>query len=381
MTVILFVSLSWGVFLSLFVLKPLFTAHAKLLFSPTYKYHEEYQKDLVLINLLFAKIIHGTCTDEKIDCMPKQEALNYLYDICEKLEDLGVSWKQNLQLQNEKKESGNSSLQFILALFMVLGILFFTTHYSGKIFAQETKAQQASEPRSVTIPPPFILPDTGYWLPAVNQFILIPENASLHVYYVGMFSNSFHAKSTKILLPFPKNITGISIHAKDEATLDKIQNSSKDALILNTPLEASINQIQAEFILHADNGSLEWKKNTLDILPGVTIFIMPESDGILRNILSHFYLPVNIEPARIINFPKDFKSALSEDVLKPDANSNNTSHELSRQYVRVGDFSSLFPEFNIVGIAPSRFFIYLLILFFCCFFAAALSISFFKLRS
>ncbi|MES2614521.1 MAG: hypothetical protein V4591_03800 [Bdellovibrionota bacterium] len=273
-------------------------------------------------------------------------------------------------LLNIKKPKRLKSPLILIALILGHGVL---------SFSPQANAEEQVVPQDVAIPPPYIQEENGYWVPSVNQYILMPAQGVLHVYYVGMFSNSFHAKSTKILFPFPKNIENVRLHSKATATLDTT-NSNKE-VVLNTPLDENTNQLQAEFDLQAPSGSVAWKKNSLHTLPGVTILIMPEYNGILRNMISYFYPNVNVWPARITNFPQDFKSMLSTDVLKPDASSKDQSGELSRQFIRVGDMTANFPEFDVVGIVPVRFFIYLLILAFLFFFAVACLISLHKLKS
>ena len=333
MTFILISCLIWGFFISLFVLSPLLNAHKKIILHPLKNNHNANSHWQEIKDQLFLKLALGSCQDNQINIMSEKQALNYLCDICEKLEGVGLSWKPI------NKESGSISLKFIFLLLASLTVTLFAAH------ANESGV--SSIPSDVVIPPPSILPDTGYWLPTVNQYILTPAQGILHVYYVGMFSNNFHAKSTKILLPFPKNITDVSIHSNAAATLEKVNGQTNDEIILNTPLTEGVNQIQAEFSLQANTGVASWKKNSLNSLPGVTIIMMTP------------------KPAKIINFPTDFRSIPGDEI----------------QFVRVGNSSSNFPEFNVVGLVPSRFFIYLLVLFFACFFIAALIISILKLKS
>jgi len=231
----------------------------------------------------------------------------------------------------KRKSKGTSlDLSIIIGFILFSSIVLFT----NKSFAVDVKSD-------VVLPPPTILPNTGYWLPSVNQYILTPQQGMLHVYYVGMFLNTFHAKGTKILLPFPKNIKNVSIILKKTASLDKTNND----FVLNTPLNDDANQIQAEFSLQADAGSLVWQKNSLDVLPGVTIIMLEKGIG------------------QFLNFPKDFKQM-----------------ENSNQFVRVGNSFSNFPEFEIIDIVPSRFYIYLLILIFFCFLITALVVYFLTLK-
>jgi len=238
-----------------------------------------------------------------------------------------------------------STKKLLLTMLVTFAVTLIALQYYNSAFAQETKSAVA--PANVVIPPPTILPESGYWVPAVNQFILVPAQGLLHVYYVGMFANIYHAKGTKILLPFPKNIKNVSIRTNESASLDTFSGESNRDIILNTSLQDNTNQIQAEFTLPASTGVVSWKKSSLNFLPGVTIIMM------------------SAHPASFINFPKDFKSLPGGEI----------------QFVRVGNSSTHFPEFKIVGLLPTRNYLYFIVIFFACVFFASLFFSNSKLKS
>jgi hypothetical protein len=351
MIFILSVSILWGVFISFFVLSPLLGAHKKQIL----KSMKENKNQLDLLEqektFLIQKIVTGQTSHEKINSFNEEDCYSALYKICEEIESYGVLWNHNLNsIAFEKKQSGHSTIQFLFSLFAIFLIAF--SLISNRIFANELESQNI--PANVTVPPPFILPNTGYWLPAVNQFILIPSQGKLVVYYVGMFSNTFHAKGTKILLPFPKNVTNVTIQSKDAATLETMSSENHNEIILNTPLDDSVNQIQAEFTLDAKTNTIQWKANSLPTLPGVTIVMMNEEDG------------------KFLNFPKDFYSLKKDDLTKAHLQASELNTNSAKQFVRLGDSNSTFPEFEIQIFTPSRFFIHLIIAFFSCFFIAAI---------
>lgn len=341
------ISLFWGVFLTLFVLTPLLGVSKRILILDKTKNNNKKELLIQSKNELLKKIAFGQCQNSNFNSLSNEEAMEKLLDISEKL------------------ESGKISLQFIVIVLTLICCLF----SYPKIFSQEVSP-------GVVIPPAVILEETGYWLPAVNQFILMPDQGQLRIYYVGMFNNQFHAKRTKILLPFPKNSEGIIINGSSSSVLESDKNKN---VILNTPLQPKTNQIQAEFILKAETGVAQWKKNSLSTLPGVSIFIMPEYSGILRNMISKIIKNINLWPARFQDFPQDFKMNLSTNILSQD--SKTDSGQLSRQFVRVGGTFANYPEFRVIGLVPSRLFLILLISFFACFFAAAFFIFIFKLKS
>ena len=357
MIFILVVGGLWGMFLSLFVLSPLFSSSKKMLASPVHFVHLETQKDF-----LFQKLIYGVCADKTIQSLSEKEGFERLVDVCERLDSVGKSWKPNLK----KSDSGFFVPSFLLCLSIFLGV--FTLFFSHNIFAQSQSKMEA--PSSVTVPQSIVDSQSGYWVPAVNQFILIPEQGSLHVYYMGVFSNDTSIKSAKILLPFPKNVTKVSLQTNQNAVLEKTDLSMN--ILLNTPVESGVNQIQGEFFMPADSGTVNWQKNSLSRLPGVVIFIIPEDFGIVQNILSRINANLSIWPPRIVHLGDDFKTELSTKVLRaPSPNPDEKNGALSRQFVRVGEASAAYPQFKVVGIVPSRIYIYFMVIFFACFFAAA----------
>jgi hypothetical protein len=203
-------------------------------------------------------------------------------------------------------------IRFRVISLITLFILIATLLFSNVSFSKEV-----TDPESL-IPPPFILKNSGNWLPSVNQYFITPLQGEISIHYIGMFLNSFHAKGTNLEIPIPKNFL----------KLKNIENN----IIINFPLSEGVNQIEAEFILDASNGTAHWKPNTLQTLPGITLFMMSESNGLAFK-----------------NIPKDFNSRM------------NSS---SRQLLRFGTTQSAFPQFEIVGILPKRNPLYVLVVFF-----------------
>ena len=357
-------SFALGIFLSLFVLSPLFLIGKQNILMDEEKPIFFDPQWIETKNNLFKKLSYGRCEEDKINSLTENEALNNLITLCEKLEFSGHSWKESLNSLS-KKESGKSSISFLI----IIACFFFASHFFYPFIQKSYALEQNPQaiPDNVTIPPPFILEQSHSWVPSVNQFILIPDQGLVHVYYVGMFSNQLAEKQVKILFPFPKNISNLTIHSKETATLETNSPNHINEIVLNTPLSEKVNQFQAEFTLDAAEGKALWNSNSLKELPGVTIFILPETRGILRDL----FPSLNIWPARFSHFPSDFKSILSSNVLKPEEENTQTG-ELSRQMIRVGNLNSPYPEFEINGVVPSRFSLYLGILFFACFFGAGL---------
>jgi hypothetical protein len=362
MTFILIFCFLWALFLSFFILSPLLSASQKRVLPSSKSNHNA--KLLERKKNLFAKLAFGTCTDAHINSLSEDEALQNCVDVCEELEILGLNWKYHEKHSNElQKESGNSPLSCLFFILAILSVSFFLFSFSSGSFAQNlvqgsTEATKQTIPKNVKIPPATILPGTEFSVPSINQYILSPEQGQLHVYYVGMFSNDTKATKAQILLPFPKGISNVVLHSKESALLENAGEKSKGEIILNTPLDPEVNEIQGEFIVPAANGSADWEKNTLKTLPGVTIVML------------------NSESSKLNHFPKDFFSLNSDPQSKANSNEN-----FSEQFVRVGNADSAFPEFEVVHIVPSRIFIYGLILFFAFFFVACFAVSLFKLRS
>lgn len=219
---------------------------------------------------------------------------------------------------------GSSISLFVLSpfhiRFKVISLITFLILFATLFFSNVSFSQETTDPKSL-IPPPFILKNSGNWLPSVNQYFITPLQGEISVHYIGMFLNSFHAKGTTLEIPLPKNFL----------KLKNIENN----IIINFPLSEGVNQIEADFILNASNGTAYWKPNSLTTLPGITLFMMPEFNGLAFK-----------------KIPKDFNSRM------------NSS---SKQLLRFGMEQAPFPEFEIVGILPNRSSLYLLVTFFALF--------------
>jgi hypothetical protein len=354
MMILLSFCLCLGILLSLFVLSPLFL-YPKIILS--YDKQEEGRSQIELWQSqkqeLLERSIKGASSNSQWNDLTDAEALEALVDVCEKLETKGHSWK-----------AGGQSL--LLIFVSVLASLFPLSH---------ARAQSQTLPPDVTIPPAFLVQPGELMVPSVNQYILIPDEGFVHVYYVGMFSNESKAKSGHILFPFPKGISQLTFPSNNSGIL--IGHAS-DEVILNTPLQPSVNQFQAEFRISAKDGIAKWRKNTLATLPGVVLFIMPEDKSILREALQNHLPNLNMWPPRFAAFPSDFHSFLSADVLKSNEK-EGSAQDQSRQYVRVANGKVSFPEFEVRGIVPSRVFLYGLVSFLGCFLFGALFLAGFLL--
>ena len=148
-----------------------------------------------------------------------------------------------------------------------------------------------------------------------------------------MFSNSFHAKGTNIELPIPHGFYELKIKYENEKQRGTQYDLQKNT-IFDFPLSEGVNQIDAEFLLDAPNGTADWKPDTLSTLSGITLIMMSEANGV------HFK-----------DLPEDFNSRL-----------NSSSREL----LRFGNSQSPFPKFEVNGILPKRNSLYLLMFLFSC---------------
>jgi len=265
-----------------------------------------------------------------------------------------------------------STLEFFeqrkLNSFTILCILGFFTATGVPILPQRgaiaAPSPQVTVPSSVQIPPPVFLPENGYILPSVNQYILMPLQGRLLVYYVGMFSNDGNAKEGKILLPLPKGFENLHISENNKVT--NISHSSLDS-VASYLLQKGVNQVNAEFSLPASTGVASFEPSSaLSVLPGVTLIMMPQYEGILRDIFSTWYSAesLNLWPSRFAEIPKDFKVFLEPDPMENPSNLSSKNAGLSMQLVRVGNDKTSFPKFKIIGLVPSRIPIYILAAFF-----------------
>ncbi|WGL59217.1 hypothetical protein QEJ31_11860 [Pigmentibacter sp. JX0631] len=343
----------------------------------TFQTENELNNILILRNALFQKLVYGRSELKDIELLSEAEIYQSLLAICAKLEDEELP-KFPTEVKNpvNNQEEGNIKKDFLYSLVILLGVLFIVFNFlSSSAFALGDQKNE-NIPTDVVIPPPTILDKSGYWLPAVNQYILMPAMGEVKVYYVGMFTNTFHAKGTQLLLPFPQGFTDLKILGAQNATLEK--NGGQESPVLNLELSEGVNQISAEFSLPASQGIAKWQAANLQTLPGVTIIMMPEHNAALRNLLSNFFRTPNVWPPRLENISTQFRSILGPDPLDLSNSKLKDPNQLSRQLVRVGDKSADFPSFEIYGVIPSRAYIYLTILFFAFFLFTVTAISIFK---
>lgn len=158
--------------------------------------------------LFFKKLIYDLSNKVEIQNLTEEEALKALVNLCGRLQHADLPWEpSSLKNPKQEKETGSISIGALFYLLLI-GFLFFVGTQLSYAQANPDHAvvnhEKVTAPSDVTIPPPSILPKTGNWLPAVNQYILIPMQGRLHVYYVGMFSNTLEAQEAKIQIPYQR---------------------------------------------------------------------------------------------------------------------------------------------------------------------------------
>lgn len=368
-----------------FVFSPLLSIHSRKELSGFFEGfsdEEELRKVTKLRDDIFQKLIYGKSSNEIVEKLTNEEALKALVSLCGSIQQVGLPWlpsQINKPIPQESLEKGSSGVGCIVLSVLSSVILLFL-FYPQMIAAQANSEHNIKNEKvtaaDVMIPPPTILPQTGYWLPSVNQYILIPEQGRLRVYYVGMFNNTFGAKGTSVQIPLPKDFSDLQIFGNKNLVIKK--NNGSGSPIVYTPLSYGINQLSVEFSIPAFYGVANWRPSDLFVLPGVTIIMMPEYEAGIRNLFSKFSGSINIWPPRIANVPTSFRSFVGADPLDNSATSQMETKQLSRQLVRVGDSSAIFPSFEINGILPSRVPIYVLVVFFAFFLFGVTAFFIFK---
>lgn len=375
MIIILILCLFVALPLIFFVLSPLLSVNSRKELSRSFEGfsdEEELRKVTMLRDAIFQKLIYGNSTNESVEKLNEEDSLKSLVTLCGRLQQSGLPWlpgQIHKPLSPRNSEEGSSIIGCLILTILVF-VCTFSLFHSQFVAAQEEMGKNANNekvtpPSDVTIPPPTILPNTGYWLPSVNQYILIPIQGRLHVYYVGMFNNTFNAKGAIIQIPLPKAFSDLQIFGNPNLIIEK--STEGGSPIINTPLSSGVNQLSVEFSIPAFYGAAEWRPGDLFVLPGVTIIMMPEYDSGLRNLFSKFSDSINIWPPRISGAPPGFRSFVGADPLDNSVSSQMNAKQLSRQLVRIGNSSAAFPSFDINGILPSRAPIYVLVVFFAFF--------------
>lgn len=358
-----------------FVLSPLFSLNSRKELSRSFEGFSdegELRRVTVLRDVILQKLVYGNTLNKDVEKLTEDEALKGLVTLCGRMQQAGLPYlpsQMNKPIPQKNLEEGSSIvgclLLSILSFLCIFSLFYFPLSLAQEILENNIKNEKVTPPTTVTIPPPTVLQKTGYWLPAVNQFILIPTQGRLHVYYVGMFYNTFHAKSAIVQIPLPKGFADLQIFGNPNLIIEK--STEGGSPIINTPLSEGVNQLSVEFSIPAFYGVVAWRPSDLFVLPGVTIIMMPEYNSGLRNLFSKFNDSINIWPPRISNVSPSFRSFVGADPLDNNISSQMDTKQLSRQFVRVGDISAAFPSFDINGILPSRAPIYVLVVFFAFF--------------
>lgn len=392
MIIVLILCLIVSIPLIFFVVKPLFSLQGRqVLHESSQEIFDEHELRQVILmrDALLQKLIFNSTESENLARLSDDEALTLLVSLCKRLDSMGLSWKPRNELikreamPNLTQQEGFVSVQllFVSAIVFFIGLIALKplNVFSFQSFSQNENAASAKAPADVVIPPPTVLPHSGVWLPSVNQYILIPEQGKLSVYYVGMFQNNSVLTNSMLQIPLPKNFQDLKIIGNQNLQIEKSLHSQSLVVAMN--LAHGLNQISATFSLEAPYGIAKWLPADLQQLPGVTIIMMPEYEGGLRNFFTKFLENPNVWPPRITQYPSGFRSILGVDPLdnQTSLNQQTSFQQLSRQLVRVGDVSSPFPVFEVQGIVPSRIGIYILVIFFA-FFLLGTSL-FFKFKS
>jgi len=382
MIIVLILCLMISVPLMFFVVKPLFSLQGRqILHESTQEGFDELELRQVILmrDALFQRLIFNSKGSETLPHLSDDEALSLLVSLCKRLDSMGLAWKpRNTPIKKEimptlTQQDGFASVQLlcvsvIIFCFALSALIPFNV-FSLQSFSQTEQGHVASAkaPADVIIPPPTVLPHTGFWLPSVNQYILIPEHGKLSVYYVGMFQNNSTLTNSKVQIPLPKNFQDLKIIGNQNLKIEK--SSQTQSLVVGMALTHGLNQISATFSLDAPYGIAKWLPADLQQLPGVTIIMMPEYEGGLRHFFTKFLENPNVWPPRMTEYPSGFRSILGVDPLdnQTPLNQQTSFQQLSRQLVRVGDVSSPFPVFEVQGIVPSRIGIYILVIFFAFF--------------
>ncbi|MBX9704532.1 MAG: hypothetical protein K2X39_10300 [Silvanigrellaceae bacterium] len=299
-----------------YVLTPLFSKQSM---QSLQKKNSESSFELEIRNLILRrneildKLILNDPQEQLNLCNPLFEEL---VNLCSLLEEKGFSWRPIEKTLVAGEDKGFHTPHFVIFIVSLL------------IGGQFTN--QAWSEEDLHIPPPIIEEQSGYWVPSVNQYVFLPAQGKLHVYYVGMFTNIYHAKGTVLQFPFPAKIENLKILDLENAIL---LPSKEEKILIKYPLLDNINQIRAEFTLDAMLGNAHWQKGGLAKFQGIGLFIFPEY----------------IEMTSQVPFEKTA--------------SNHSPYSFAQQLLLVGKADTEFPIFKVTKITPSRTPTYLLSLF------------------
>lgn len=208
--------------------------------------------------------------------------------------------------------------------------------------------------------PPAVMRE-GVWYSQLNQFVLSPREGALHVSYLSLFSNPDGSREANIALPFPAGLENLKISDNPMAVMADLKTAWP---VVRIPVTAGQTELRAEFTLPAPFGRAKWNDPGLPRLPGTTLILLPEHDGLLRTMFENVMPGVNIWPPRIVDAPTEFLTRRIQDTLEPtDPNYEMFTRmppQFTRHLVRSTTESLSFPQFEVVGLVPSRVPLYLL---------------------
>lgn len=326
--------------IAFFVLWPLTKSNVML--SRTYdgfSDEDELRNVLEVRDALIQQLVSGTTEHAVVKQLTPESSFEALVNVCLRLQKAG--------------------LKFLPLLLITVLSYGFCPSYAR---AQQVVPANGDEP-SPHAQPQFNMPESlitdGRHVSRLHQFSLSAGEHVLVVRYMAIFKNATPGQTIQVLLPFPAGARNLKITKQEDALLQSDDNKNPVVIINSAP---SVVELSAEFTLEANDGRAAWRNNNHKTLPGTTLIMMSVQEGGVRNFLQTFVEMPNVWPARIINEPKDFNARTDLEEYDPREPNYAMLVKLPPQHlrklIRMGDDNSTYPEFDVVGIVPTRTFIY-----------------------
>ena len=360
MILVLAAAIALSVFVVWLVTTPLFSAENMDFFSASYKGfsdESELRQLLQLRDQLFARLVKGTSSDERISNLNDTECFQALVSLSLRLQRAELPYLPKASGTSvAKNESGTVSLG-VLVLLAAIFLGSFAALKSSFALAQNTPESAAAPNRTESVqstPPPLVMIEPGYYVPQSNRYMVSPAQGHAAAHHLTSFSvPSTLSGGLNVVLPLPEKIYDWQLTAVRPETLSKsitvVNWNGIPTLQIPAGTQGLVVEVSNEFKLDGFTGRTRWQNKKLPDHPGEQILVLFESTGVLRALLGSMTDQWNIWPPRISEVRDGLNLQNREIAMNPSLPPRKV------QIVsRKSNEKQSYLDFEIIGMAPNR---------------------------
>lgn len=360
MILVLAAAIALSVFVVWLVTTPLFSAENMDFFSASYKGfadESELRQLLQLRDQLFARLVKGTASDERISKLSDSECFQALVSLSLRLQRAELPYlPKTSDTLLTKNDSGAASLGVLIALAGVFLGSFAALKSSFSLAQNAPGSLSAPSPAKdiQSTPPPLVLIEPGYYVPQSNRYMVSPAQGYAAAHHLTTFSvPSALSDGVNVVLPLPEKIYDWQLTAVRPETLSKsitvINWNGIPTLQIPSGTQGLVVEVSNEFKLNGFTGRTRWQNKKLPVHPGEQILVLFESTGVLRSLLGSLTDQWNIWPPRISEVREGLNLQNREIAMNP---------SLPPRKVQIVSRKSSekqpYLDFEIIGMAPNR---------------------------